>query len=77
MLPIVPGRLQAPVLAQIDLCPVLRERGGEGLELSQYRFTRVVKLFDRVHKLAGQPRYGRFFAQADAELAEIDAILSA
>jgi hypothetical protein len=43
----------------------LRERGGEGLELSQYRLTRVVKLYDRVHKLAGQPRYGRFFAEAD------------
>jgi hypothetical protein len=50
----------------------LRERGGEGLELSQYRFTRVVKLYDRIHKLAGEPRYGRFFAEADAELAELD-----
>jgi len=50
----------------------LRERGGEGLELSQYRFTRVVKLYDRVHKLAGQPRYGRFFAEADQELTDID-----
>jgi hypothetical protein len=48
-----------------------RERGCEGLELSQYRFTRVVKLYDRVHKLAGQPRYGRFFAEADQELADI------
>ena len=50
----------------------LRERGGEGLELSQYRFTRVMKLYDRVHKLAGQPRYGRFFAEADQELTDID-----
>ena len=49
-----------------------RERRGEGLELSQYRLTRVAKLFDCVHKLGGEPRYARFFAEAEAELGELD-----
>jgi len=50
----------------------LRERGGDGLQLSLYRFTRVVKLYDRICKLAGEPRYARFFAEADKEFAELD-----
>ncbi len=49
-----------------------RARRGEGLELSQYRLTRVAKLSDRIHRLAGEPRYARFFAETDAELTEID-----
>jgi hypothetical protein len=50
----------------------LRVQRGEGLELSQYRFTRVVKLYDRIGKLEGEPRYGRFFAEAQDEFAELD-----
>ena len=50
----------------------LRERGSDGLELSQQRFTRVVKLYDRICKLAGEPRYGRFFAEATAEFDELN-----
>jgi hypothetical protein len=50
----------------------LRERGSDGLALSQQRLTRVVKLYDRLCKLAGEPRYGRFFAEATAEFDEHD-----
>jgi hypothetical protein len=50
----------------------LRGQRGEGLELSQYRFTRVVKLYDRIGRLAGEPRYSRFFAEAQDEFAELD-----
>jgi hypothetical protein len=49
-----------------------RRRGAEGLELSHYRLTRVVKLYDRVHKLAGERGYGRFFAEAGKEFAELE-----
>jgi hypothetical protein len=55
----------------------LRERGAEGLELSQYRFTRVVKLYDCIQKLAGESRYARFFAEASDEFAELDKRVSA
>jgi TRAP-type C4-dicarboxylate transport system permease small subunit len=34
--------------------------------------TRVVKLYDRIRKLSGEPRYARFFAEAEAEYAELD-----
>jgi hypothetical protein len=50
----------------------LRGQRGEGLELSQYRFTRVVKLYHRIGKLAGEPRYSHFFAEAQDEFAEFD-----
>ena len=50
----------------------LRGQRGEGLELSQYRFTRVVKLHDRIRTLSGEPRYSRFFAEAEDEYAELD-----
>ncbi len=49
----------------------LRRRGGDGLELSQQRLTRVVKLYDRLCKLAGEPRYGRFFAETASEFDEL------
>jgi hypothetical protein len=55
----------------------LRERGSEGLELSQFRFTRVVKLYDRIQKLAGESRYARFFSETADELAELDKRVSA
>jgi hypothetical protein len=41
----------------------LRVSGPGGLELSEYRFTRVVKLFDGIQSLARLPRYARFFAE--------------
>jgi hypothetical protein len=41
----------------------LRYRGAAGLELSRLRFTRVVKLYSEIHKLAAEPRYSRFFDQ--------------
>ncbi len=50
----------------------LRARRGDGLELSQHRFTRVVKLYDRIRKLSAEPRYSRFFAEAEDEFAELD-----
>ncbi|MBV9202481.1 MAG: hypothetical protein JOY83_22650, partial [Alphaproteobacteria bacterium] len=50
----------------------LRGRRGEGLELSQYRFTRVVKLYDRIGKLAGEPRYSHFFAETQDEFGELE-----
>ena len=50
----------------------LRRNGSEKLELSQYRFTCVVKLHHAIGKLAGVPRYGRFFDEADKEWAELD-----
>ena len=50
----------------------LRGQRGEGLELSQYRFTRVVKLYYRIRLLAEEPRYARFFAEAEEEFAALD-----
>ena len=50
----------------------LRKRDGDGLELSQQRLTRVVKLYDRLCKLGSEPRYGRFFAEAAGEFDELD-----
>jgi hypothetical protein len=47
----------------------LRDSGSDpGLELSEYRFTRVVKLYDRIRGLAGEPRYARYFSEASDEL---------
>ncbi len=43
-----------------------------GPELSQYRFTRVVKLYDRVRKLAGERGYSRYFTEAGKEFAELE-----
>jgi type IV secretory pathway TrbD component len=50
----------------------LREEGTAGLKRSEYRFTRVVKLYDRVHRLAGDARYRRFFAEAGDEFAALE-----
>jgi hypothetical protein len=47
-------------------------RGGQGLADSQYRFTRVVKLYDQLKKLAGEPSYSRFFSEAADEIAAIE-----
>jgi hypothetical protein len=50
----------------------LRQGNGEGLKLSQCRFTRLVKLHYRIHKLAGAARYGDFFVEADKDWTELD-----
>ena len=47
-------------------------RGSEGLAQSQYRFTRVVQLYDQIKKLAGEPGYSRFFSEADDEFAALE-----
>jgi hypothetical protein len=57
----------------------LRASDGEGHALSEFRFTRVAKLYDSINRLAGEPRYERFFAENAEEyraLAErVDAFL--
>ena len=50
----------------------LRRRGGDGLGQSQARLTRVVKLYDCICKLAGEPRYSHFFSEAANEFDELD-----
>jgi hypothetical protein len=50
----------------------LRRRGTDGLELSQQRLTRVVKLYDHICKLAAEPRYRHFFAETASEFEELD-----
>ena len=42
----------------------LRQNNGEGLKLSQCRFTSVV-IASPIHKLAGATRYGDFFVETD------------
>ena len=54
-----------------NLATHLRRRGGDGFEQSQQRLTRVVKLYDRLCKLAAEPRYAGFFAEAASEFDEI------
>jgi len=46
--------------------------GSEGLAKSQHRFTRVVKLYDQIKKLAGEPGYSRFFSEAADEFAALE-----
>jgi hypothetical protein len=50
----------------------LRERGSDGIELSEYRLTRVAKLFQRINELRGLSRYSRFFAESAAEFDGIE-----
>ena len=50
----------------------LRKRGGDGLGQSQARLTRVVKLYDCICKLSGEPRYSHFFSEAANEFDELD-----
>jgi hypothetical protein len=45
----------------------LRAERSSGLKRSEYRFTRLVKLHDRVYRLAAEPRYGRFFSATSDE----------
>lgn len=54
-----------------DLVRHLTSRRDEGLPMSQYRLTRVAKLFDRLGGLAAERRYARFFAAADADFAAL------
>lgn len=52
-------------------CRHLRDKGEFGLTLSELRFTRVMKLFNRIDGLTAEPRYERFFEQAHDEFAAI------
>ena len=45
----------------------LRGDEPDGLERSQFRFTRVAKLYMRLSELRASPRYARFFSGAQAE----------
>ena len=47
-------------------------RDGDGLAQSQYRFTRVVKLYDQIRNLTGEPGYSRFFSEAATELGALE-----
>jgi hypothetical protein len=53
------------------LAEQLRSSGADGFERSRYRFTRVVKLYDRIAKLAGEENYAHFFEEAGAEYAAL------
>jgi hypothetical protein len=44
---------------------------GDGIHLSRYRLTRVVKLYDRVRRLEKEPRYARFFADVAEDYAAL------
>jgi hypothetical protein len=50
----------------------LRYQGNAGVEKAQLRFTRVVKLYDQLQRLAAAPNYGRFFAEAAGEWSAIE-----
>ena len=50
----------------------LRYQGSTGVEKAQLRFTRVVKLYDQLQRLAAAPNYGRFFAEAAGEWSAIE-----
>ncbi len=50
----------------------LRRRGDDKLELSQYRFTCVVKLHHALRRLALDRSYSRFFEEAEGEWAELN-----
>jgi hypothetical protein len=55
----------------------LRDSRSDGLELSEYRFTRVVKLYDRIRELAGEQQYERYFSEASDELLALDRRMTA
>jgi hypothetical protein len=50
----------------------LREQGTAGLKRSEYRFTRVVILYDKIHQLAAESNYSRFFAETSDEFAALE-----
>jgi hypothetical protein len=50
----------------------LREEGVAGLKRSECRFTRVVKLYDRIHRLAAESGYRRFFTETSDEFAALE-----
>ena len=50
----------------------LRSDGAEGWQRSEYRFTRVVKLYDQFRRLATLRPYARFFADSAAEIDALD-----
>jgi hypothetical protein len=50
----------------------LREKGAAGLKRSEYRFSRVVKLYDQIRRLAAEARYRRFFVETGDEFATLE-----
>jgi hypothetical protein len=50
----------------------LRQQGTAGIERAELRFTRVVKLYDRIQQLAGVPNYGRFFDETAEEWSALE-----
>jgi len=50
----------------------LRHQGTAGIERAELRFTRVVKLYDRIQQLAGVPNYGRFFDETAEEWSALE-----
>jgi hypothetical protein len=50
----------------------LRCQGNAGVEKAELRFTRVVKLYDQLQRLAAAPSYGRFFAETAGEWSAIE-----
>jgi len=50
----------------------LRYRGAAGVERAELRFTRVVKLYDQLQKLAAAPNYSRFFGETAEEWSGIE-----
>jgi hypothetical protein len=50
----------------------LRADRGEGLALSQYRLTAIVKLYDQLRILSADARYGCFFGEAAEEWDALD-----
>jgi hypothetical protein len=55
----------------------LRASGTEGIELSQYRLTCVVKLYDRIKRLSTESRYSRFFDENSDEFTALGERLDA
>ena len=50
----------------------LRDHGVAGIEKAELRFTRVVKLYGQLQRLAAAPNYGRFFAETAEEWSGIE-----
>ena len=46
-------------------------RSNDGME-SQYRLTRILKLYDQIKKLSSESRYARFFSEAADEFAALE-----
>lgn len=50
----------------------LKASGADGIELLEYRFTQVVKLYEGIQHLTQEPRYSAFFASTGEQFDEIE-----